>query len=557
MNSLRIRLLIIVECAILPMMALICYNDITYRHEAILAKQKELQELIRNCDVDYRHTIDQTKQLLVILAHFPAVRHHDAKPCSEIFAKIIKENPLYLNVMAARPDGEIFASGISINRSAMGSLADRVYFQRILQTKDFSMGELVLGHHATGIATLPCGYPALHSSGQIQAVVAAGLNLAHLSNIFQLSGLPADVSLTIINSQGSLMFRRLDHGKMNGQDLSQVEIVKTVLAQKQGLATAAGIDGMERLYAFMPLGASQQEFIYAGFPTASIYTVPDRIFIRNLLLLAAITLLTILMAGFLGYRFIMRGLTIMTATAQSLAQGDLAARTGLPQGKGEIGDLARAFDVMANNLQQRDAQLLHAQKEWERTFDTVPDPIAILDREFRFVRVNKAMASRLGITPQEAVGLKCYEVIDKAAAPPDFCPYAQLLQDQREHFLEVRQENLGGDFIVSVSPVFDMQGVLAGGVLVARDISQRKKAWREREKLIDELKEALAQVKTLRGFIPICANCKKIRDDEGFWNCVEKYLSEHSEVKFSHGICPDCAKNLYPEFIKKKQDNDN
>ena len=64
------------------------------------------------------------------------------------------------------------------------------------------------------------------------------------------------------------------------------------------------------------------------------------------------------------------------------------------------------------------------------------------------------------------------------------------------------------------------------------------------------LKEAMAQIKTLRGIIPICANCKKIRDDAGYWNQVEEYIHDHSEAEFSHGFCPECMKKLYGDFIK-------
>jgi len=73
----------------------------------------------------------------------------------------------------------------------------------------------------------------------------------------------------------------------------------------------------------------------------------------------------------------------------------------------------------------------------------------------------------------------------------------------------------------------------------------------EREKLIASLRQALEQIKTLKGFIPICASCKNVRDDEGFWHQVEAYISDHSEAEFSHGICPDCAQKLYPDFMKK------
>jgi len=71
---------------------------------------------------------------------------------------------------------------------------------------------------------------------------------------------------------------------------------------------------------------------------------------------------------------------------------------------------------------------------------------------------------------------------------------------------------------------------------------------RERDRLISELKEALAKIKTLSGMLPICSHCKKIRDDKGYWKEVERYIGEHSETTFSHGICPDCAKKHYPEY---------
>jgi hypothetical protein len=77
----------------------------------------------------------------------------------------------------------------------------------------------------------------------------------------------------------------------------------------------------------------------------------------------------------------------------------------------------------------------------------------------------------------------------------------------------------------------------------------------ERRKAESELRDALAQVKTLTGLLPICANCKKIRDDNGYWNSVEKYISSHSEAEFTHGICPECLEKLYPSYYgpgKKK-----
>lgn len=92
--------------------------------------------------------------------------------------------------------------------------------------------------------------------------------------------------------------------------------------------------------------------------------------------------------------------------------------------------------------------------------------------------------------------------------------------------------------------------VRAWGVL--RDVTEFRLATMERERLIGELQQALADVKTLSGLLPICANCKKIRDDGGYWTQVESYISKRTDVAFSHGICPDCMTSLYPEYFPER-----
>ncbi len=83
----------------------------------------------------------------------------------------------------------------------------------------------------------------------------------------------------------------------------------------------------------------------------------------------------------------------------------------------------------------------------------------------------------------------------------------------------------------------------------------QKRAEAEKDRLIKQLQEAMKEIKTLSGLIPICASCKKIRDDSGYWKQVEQYIEEHSQAEFSHGICPECAEKLYPEYYNKKKKN--
>ncbi len=109
-------------------------------------------------------------------------------------------------------------------------------------------------------------------------------------------------------------------------------------------------------------------------------------------------------------------------------------------------------------------------------------------------------------------------------------------------------------------PFFDVAGNFRGYRGTDRDITERKQAEQalqeaseEREKLIRDLQFALDHVKTLEGLIPICAHCKKMRDDKGYWNQVEEYISGHTDATFTHGICPDCARKLYDELYEQKK----
>jgi hypothetical protein len=102
------------------------------------------------------------------------------------------------------------------------------------------------------------------------------------------------------------------------------------------------------------------------------------------------------------------------------------------------------------------------------------------------------------------------------------------------------------------TPLANPNGGAAGWVLLLLDVSERKAAEANREELVTELQAALNRVKMLSGLLPICANCKRIRDDTGDWIQVETFVRDHSEAEFSHGICPQCIAELYPEFYKSE-----
>ena len=145
--------------------------------------------------------------------------------------------------------------------------------------------------------------------------------------------------------------------------------------------------------------------------------------------------------------------------------------------KDATGQITGASSIARDITERKRAEdaIRQAKEDWERTFDTVPDLIAILDTEHRIVRANRSMAARLGMTLNKCIGQKCYTLVHGTDEPLPHCPHTQLLADGCEHAAEVREHRLCGDFFESVSPLHDSNGELIGSVHVARDITDRKR----------------------------------------------------------------------------------
>jgi PAS domain S-box-containing protein len=193
--------------------------------------------------------------------------------------------------------------------------------------------------------------------------------------------------------------------------------------------------------------------------------------------------------------------------------------------------------------------LRRSRESFQQLFEEAPIGMAILGSGIGLTRVNRALCEMLGYAKEELAGLSFDRFVDPADLDVHLDAAQEFFEGERSAFkVEARYLRRGGHTLwgsLTVERIDDSTGQMLFVLVMLEDISERRRAAQERERMIDELKDALANVKTLRGLIPICAKCKKVRDDKGYWSQVEVYVRDRSEAEFSHGICPDCRKELY------------
>lgn len=195
--------------------------------------------------------------------------------------------------------------------------------------------------------------------------------------------------------------------------------------------------------------------------------------------------------------------------------------------------------------------LERSERHFRNLVEQSPDALLLVNRRTECIEeCNEQACILLKYDRRTLLGLSLarIEVVDDSGRSPSIC---SLDAASLPLTMETTLRRKDG----SMAPVEFRAGLLDSGrpprmIVHIRDISARKLAEQEREALISDLRKAGAEIKTLQGIIPICACCKKVRDDQGFWKQVEAYLGEKAAVEFSHGICPDCVRKYYSDFSK-------
>ncbi len=203
---------------------------------------------------------------------------------------------------------------------------------------------------------------------------------------------------------------------------------------------------------------------------------------------------------------------------------------------------------MAKDGLEEELQLLRqSERHYRILIDESMDPTFSFYEDGTYRYVNKAFATGVGKTPEEIIGLKIWDIFEKEEADKRFVLVKKVFAQGKTEEIEVRVPLPTGDtyYLTTVKPIFNDNGTVETIICTSKNISKRKLAEIALKEEHDKLLQALEEIKILSGFLPICSSCKSIRDDKGYWNKIEAYLSKHSEVELTHSLCPSCVEILY------------
>lgn len=219
--------------------------------------------------------------------------------------------------------------------------------------------------------------------------------------------------------------------------------------------------------------------------------------------------------------------------------------------------LERRVQERTHELQMANESLNESEARFRDLFENANDLIQCVRPDGSLLYVNRAWCVTLGYSATEIPGLSLIrDIIHPSSVPHCMEMFQQVMAGNAlEHVEAVFRTKDGREIIVEGnSNCHFVKSQPAYTRSIFRDITERRRVQQEREQLIADLQQALADVKRLGGLLPICAGCKQIRDDRGYWSQVEAYIAKHSEARFTHGLCPICTKKFFPGLTPEELD---
>lgn len=405
-KSLRFRLLVLVSLAMLPALVLMVLTARERRVEDGKKVQQEAMRLAIFAASNLQRDVLAGRAFLAALVQDLRWPRGDREGCSEELAELRRKSGLYSFIGVADTAGHILCASDSTSKSAM--IASTSWFKEALQTRGFSVGydgDRILSRKVTMEFAQPFAAP-----GGETVVIFIALDMDWLNELAKRVQLPHNSTLTVLGSRDQVLVRYPDPERWVGNRLRVDPLAGSITHLREGVAEGPGLDGVMRLYAFTEIPEVRLSVRF-GIPSALAYAGADRAMRVNLFWLGIGALLALLATWAVGNWMLVRPVGKLVDATRRLATGNLAARTDMEHSAGELGQLAGAFDEMAESLEWREAQLRESERErrhsegrFTEMVELASDAIIGVDAGFSIFFFNRGAQRIFGYRSEEVEG---------------------------------------------------------------------------------------------------------------------------------------------------------
>lgn len=350
-SQLYVRLVVIVLFVLIPALILALLTTVEQNRVANDAARQQAIVLTQLTAANHEQLVSGTERVLIALAQTPEVSDGDTAACNALFVQLREKFESYTNFFTVDIAGDVVCTGLP--DAAPVNVLGREWFERAQKTNGFSIADYALGV-VSGRPVLTFSYPIHDDTGQKKYYLGASLSLEWMNTFIESSDFPPNTTVTAIDRVGTILYRYPDGEVWVGKKYPIDSVAVTIFTEKTGTVQDIGLDGVERLFGFVPLDENVSAFIIVGLSQDVVFAQSRALLIQNLLSLAAVGIVTLIVAVYGVNRLLVSPIRTLAHTTVRLAGGDLKTRVNLNlmEDTQELVDLGSAFNTMAASLEQ-------------------------------------------------------------------------------------------------------------------------------------------------------------------------------------------------------------
>lgn len=363
-RSIRTNLFFLVSLIFIPLFAIVIHSAFIYKQSAKKFAEENSLMVARNLAEQQKLIENNTHQFLKVLSQLPEIKSGDSSKINSLLKSLLKENKSFASLILIRNTGEMIASGSTFYKM---NVKDRKYFQEVMRTHSFAVGEYTRGRLSFK-PVIHYAHPVMRNNHKaIDYVLAISFDLNYYNEIFTKSNLGKDALFKFMDRNGTVLYQSASVTDL-GAEKNMMSFHKITSQKNESTFSIKGSDDIKRLFAieYVSLGNEKPYmYIYVGVPEKIALSAFGGFFYLHVFIWLAGIFIVIISAYIFSRKFILMPIDNLVRTTRNIAEGNLEVRTGI-RPSSEIGMLANAIDDMTEKLKQRDADQKKAQRELKR-----------------------------------------------------------------------------------------------------------------------------------------------------------------------------------------------